>query len=88
MFNRAMASDATILIQDVSLPIHQLVVCLQSSYLCDALQKALDSTGSRSLMFQEGSAIAHWRVFEYLYTGDYSDSPSNNAMSGMQEILW
>lgn len=83
MFNQAMASDATVFIQDIALPIHQLVVCLQSSYLSDALQKALNSTGIRSLTFLEGSAIAHWRVFEYLYTGDYSDGPFNDTMCGM-----
>ena len=83
MFNQAMASDATVFIQNVALPIHHLVVCLQSSYLSDALRKVLDSTGVRSLTFLEGSAIAHWRVFEYLYTGDYSDSLSNDAMCGM-----
>lgn len=83
MFNQEMSSDATILIQDILLPIHQLVVCLQSPYLSDALNESSNSTGTRSLTFREGSAIAHWRVFEYLYTGDYSDGPSIDAMYGM-----
>jgi hypothetical protein len=83
MFNQETSSDAAILIQDVLLPIHQLVVCLQSPYLSDALKEASDSTGTRSLTFREGSAIAYWRVFEYLYTGDYSDSPSTDTMYGM-----
>jgi hypothetical protein len=82
MFNQEALSDATVWIHSALLPIHQLVVCLQSPHLSDALQDAFDCTGVRNLTFQEGSAIAHWRVFEYLYTGDYSDRPSTDAMDG------
>jgi hypothetical protein len=83
MFNQETSSDAAVLIQDVLLPIHQLVVCLQSPYLNDALKKASGSTGTKTIIFKDVSAIAHWRVFEYLYTDDYSDSISSNAMCGM-----
>jgi len=30
------------------------------------------------LKFNDDSGAAHWRVLEYLYTGDYSDDISNN----------
>jgi hypothetical protein len=82
MFNRDALSDVTILIQNTTLPAHEIVISLQSPYLASAIQQALISTGSRALVFQEGSGMAHWRVFEYLYAGDYTDHPVGGTLDG------
>lgn len=85
MFNEPEVSDVTVIIHNITLHAHHLVISLQSAYLADAIQKASasTSTGSRVLIFQEGSGAAHWRVFEYLYNGDYSDNLSIKGLKGM-----
>jgi hypothetical protein len=83
MFNRDTLSDTTILIQNITLPTHEIVIGLQSPYLAGAIEKALITTGSRTLVFQEGSGMAHWRVFEYLYTGAYTDRGDGSTPDGM-----
>lgn len=81
IFNQETYSDITILIRNVTLPAHRLVICLQSSYFEDTFPEAFDQ-GKGILEFQQGSGIAYWRVFEYLYTGDYSDEASNKDLEG------
>ncbi|KAH8716755.1 hypothetical protein GQ44DRAFT_403148 [Phaeosphaeriaceae sp. PMI808] len=76
MFNQDEFSDTTVIIQNIPLPAHQLIISLQSPYLANAIQEAFVSTGARTIVFDEGSGTAHWRVFEYLYSGDYSDNLS------------
>lgn len=41
---------------------------------------------SGELTFGEGSGAAYWRVFEYLYTGDYSESLPTNGLQGKLPI--
>jgi hypothetical protein len=83
MFNQDTLSDTTVIIQNVTLPAHQFVISVQSPYLANAIQAAFSSTGTRTLTFPDGSGIAHWRVFGYLYSGDYSDIPPNKDLTGM-----
>ncbi|KAI1005187.1 hypothetical protein K3495_g3030 [Podosphaera aphanis] len=71
LFNNPEYSDVTIRIFDVALHAHQLVICNQSEFLKKALQQG------QTLEFTHGSGMAYWRVFEYLYTGDYSDQFSS-----------
>ncbi|KAF2181491.1 hypothetical protein K469DRAFT_589178 [Zopfia rhizophila CBS 207.26] len=78
MFNNTKYSDATILIHNVTLPVHKPVICIQSAYFEKAFQEAFVEGSSGVLTFNDGSGAAHWRVFEYLYTGDYSDDLSND----------
>ncbi|KAF2187347.1 hypothetical protein K469DRAFT_570324, partial [Zopfia rhizophila CBS 207.26] len=56
----------------------------QSPYFAKAFQEAFVEGSTGTLEFQEGSGIAPWRVFEYLYTGDYSDELSNKDLEGKQ----
>jgi len=72
----------TVLIQTMTLPAHEIVIGLQSPYLASAIQEALATTGNRTLVFNEGSGIAHWRVFEYLYTGGYTDCSDGSSPDG------
>ncbi|KAK7177395.1 hypothetical protein PSPO01_16561 [Paraphaeosphaeria sporulosa] len=72
MFNEKTHADITISMQNVSLPAHRFIICPQSLYLEQACHQAF-SKGERTLnCSHQGEAAAHWRVFEYLYTGDYS----------------
>ncbi|KAJ6191976.1 hypothetical protein J3E72DRAFT_273869 [Bipolaris maydis] len=78
MFNDTRYSDATVVIYGKNLPIHKSIVCTQSKYLEKAFQDSFVEGSSGVLTFNSGSEAAHWRVFEYLYTGDYPDDLSHN----------
>jgi hypothetical protein len=82
MFNDAKYSDAIIRIHNVTLPVHKLVICTQSDYFEKAFQKNFIEGASGELTFKDGSGAAYWRVFEYLYTGEYSDELSINGFEG------
>lgn len=78
LFNNTKYSDAAVDIHDKRLPVHRSVICTQSEYFEKALQEAFAEGSSRVLKYHTGSGAAHWRVFEYLYTGDYSDDLSHD----------
>ncbi|KAF2189908.1 hypothetical protein K469DRAFT_723743 [Zopfia rhizophila CBS 207.26] len=86
MFNEEKYSDTTIIIHSITLHAHRLVLCLQSPYFTKALQVAFAEGSMRTIEFQEGSGIAHWRVFEYLYTGNYSDGLSSKDFEEDPEL--
>ncbi|KAF2193629.1 hypothetical protein K469DRAFT_239450 [Zopfia rhizophila CBS 207.26] len=86
MFNEEKYSDTTVLIHGVTLHAHRLIICLQSPYFTKALKEAFVEGSTGAIEFQEGSGIAHWRVFEYLYTGNYSDSLSNKDFEEDPEL--
>jgi hypothetical protein len=77
LFNDTRYSDATVLINGITLPVHKSVICTQSEYFEKAFQYAFVEGSSGVLTFNNGSEAAHWRVFEYLYTGGYSDELSH-----------
>ena len=51
---------------------------MQSAYFEKAFQESFAEGSSGELRFNDGSGAAHWRVLEYLYTGDYSDDISSH----------
>ncbi|KAF1952619.1 hypothetical protein CC80DRAFT_422155, partial [Byssothecium circinans] len=78
-FNDTKYSDATVIIHGKELPVHKFVICTQSEYFAKAFQAAFVEGCSGELTFDNGSGAAYWRVFEYLYTGDYSDDLSQDS---------
>ncbi|KAF2245066.1 hypothetical protein BU26DRAFT_578667 [Trematosphaeria pertusa] len=58
MFNNAKYSDATIVIQDVTLPVHKSVICIQSEYFDKAFQSAFVERTLQKLTFNGGSGAA------------------------------
>ena len=78
LFNNTKYSDAIIIIHDIVLPVHKSVICTQSLYFEKAFQESFVEGSSGELRFNDGSGAAHWRVLEYLYTGDYSDDISSH----------
>ena len=69
-------------IHDITLPVHKSVICIQSQYFEKAFQKGLAEGISGVIQFTDGSGAAHWRVFEYLYTGNYSEDLSTVGFEG------
>ncbi|KAH5621967.1 hypothetical protein HBI51_248640 [Parastagonospora nodorum] len=69
-FNNHNYSDATIYIHGVKLYAHKLVICGKCQYFANAFDKFKE--GEQGFIeFNQGSAMAYFRVFQYLYTGDY-----------------
>ena len=82
LFNDAKYSDATVRIHDVALPVHKIIICLQTEYFEKAFRKEFVEGSSGTITFSEGSGAAYWRVFEYLYTGDYLGELSTDKFEG------
>ncbi|KAI0995650.1 hypothetical protein K3495_g12530 [Podosphaera aphanis] len=83
-FNNPKYSDITIKIYDTVFHAHRNVICGQSEYFEKALQEGSQKfleAETKTIEFKEGSGAAHWRVFEYLYTGNYSDELSTTELA-------
>jgi len=50
-----------------------LVLAVHSEYFQKALKSGFKDGKSKEFEFQGGSGHAYWRVFEYMYTGQYSE---------------
>lgn len=75
MFNKQDYSDVTIFIYGTKLYTHRFVIYVQSRYFAKAFSNKMFAKGRKGeIRFDEGSAMAYWRVFKYLYTGNYTDN--------------
>ncbi|KAI1147026.1 BTB/POZ domain-containing protein [Nemania diffusa] len=75
LFNNSDHADVKIYIGHYELPAHSVVLASQSPFFQKALSENFREGKTKQFFFKEGSAHAHWRAFEYLYTGDYADEP-------------
>ncbi|OJD16639.1 hypothetical protein ACJ73_08865 [Blastomyces percursus] len=69
-------ADTTIYIGSVKLPAHKLVLATQSEYFSKAFRSSFVEGETGKFRFENGNGHAYWRVFEYMYTGKYSESPA------------
>ncbi|KAM3526962.1 hypothetical protein MY4038_006578 [Beauveria bassiana] len=80
LFNNAKLSDVTINIHTqqgaTKLSAHSFVLAAISPYFRRALEGQYAESESKEFTFDQDSPHAYWRVFEYMYTGDYSDDPA------------
>ncbi|XWW94389.1 hypothetical protein V2A60_002332 [Cordyceps javanica] len=80
LFNNAKLSDVTINIHAqqgaTKLSAHSFVLAAISPYFRRALEGKYAESESKEFTFDQDSPHAYWRVFEYMYTGDYSDDPA------------
>lgn len=86
MFNSPEHADTKIYIGSFELPAHELVLAVQSPFFKKALGGSFQESKTKQFHFAEGSAHAHWRVFEYMYTGNYSEEP--NEVLGVEGELF
>ncbi|KAL7622552.1 hypothetical protein AAE478_008059 [Parahypoxylon ruwenzoriense] len=73
LFNNPEHADTKVYIGSVELPAHEVVLAIQSPFFKKALIGSFQESRTKEFRFADGSAHAHWRVFEYMYTGDYSE---------------
>ncbi|KAI1399436.1 BTB/POZ domain-containing protein [Hypoxylon fuscum] len=83
LFNSPEHADTKIYIGSFELPAHELVLAVQSPFFKKALGGSFQESKTKQFHFAEGSAHAHWRVFEYMYTGNYSEEP--NEVLGVED---
>ncbi|KAJ3492733.1 hypothetical protein NLG97_g5179 [Lecanicillium saksenae] len=82
-FNNALLSDITIFIKGLSFPAHSFVLAAQCDFFKKALTKAnLKNQARTEFHYEEWQPHACWRMFEYLYKGDYSTGP----VPGIKEL--
>ncbi|KAK1452816.1 hypothetical protein CTAM01_17256 [Colletotrichum tamarilloi] len=73
LFNKTDHADVKIRIGEFELPAHGLVLAAHSPYFKKALKGNFQESESKTFQFREGSAHAYWRVFEFMYTNNYSE---------------
>lgn len=61
---------------DHELPAHSVVLATQSPFFEKALSRNFREGKAKQFFFKEESAHAHWRVFQYMYTGTYAEEPA------------
>ncbi|KAI0416378.1 BTB/POZ domain-containing protein [Xylaria grammica] len=76
LFNNPDHADVKIYIGEHELPAHSVVLASQSQFFQTALTGNFKEGKAKQFHFKEGSAHAHWRVFEHMYTGNYSEEPA------------
>jgi hypothetical protein len=80
-FKQTELSDITIYIHGKALPAHQLVVCIQSKFFDNAFRNFAEGE-TKTMNLDAATEGAYWRVFEYMYTGDYSEKLSDIETEG------
>ncbi|KAM6513861.1 hypothetical protein FALCPG4_015066 [Fusarium falciforme] len=60
---------------------HSCILATRSEYFNKALGSGLKEAQSKEFRFSEGSVHAYWRVFQFIYTGDYSETTSAELSS-------
>ncbi|KAI1749785.1 BTB/POZ domain-containing protein [Xylaria castorea] len=76
LFNNTDHADVKIQIDQYELPAHSVVLVSQSPFFQKALSDNFLEGKVKQFHSKEGSAHAHWRVFEYMYTGNYTEEPA------------
>ena len=86
LFNNAKYSDITIRLgeTEVDLPAHRMVIGLQSHWLDEFIANYPSGTPA-ILCWQGASAHSNWRIFSYLYQGDYSEDTAM-ALEGFGKL--
>ncbi|KAK8900789.1 hypothetical protein QC760_010553 [Botrytis cinerea] len=78
LFNNSKYSDMTIYLGESKIPFasHRAILGMRCPYFDDVLQSGFKESITNEISFEKDSPHALWRVLHYIYTGDYSDEPS------------
>ncbi|KAI8648945.1 BTB/POZ domain containing protein [Fusarium sp. Ph1] len=82
LFTSGQFADVTIhLGEEFVLSGHSCILATRSEYFNKALNSGLKEARSKEFRFSEGSVHAYWRVFQFIYTGDYCETTSAELSS-------
>ncbi|KAI0997271.1 hypothetical protein K3495_g10914 [Podosphaera aphanis] len=91
MFDNPLYSNVNIKLAEVVVHAHNVVLSSRSKYFREKLQLTETATPSDSqakiIECLDGSSAAHWRVFEYIYTGNYSEQLVKPELKDDVELL-
>ncbi|KAH6703025.1 hypothetical protein BKA61DRAFT_581620 [Leptodontidium sp. MPI-SDFR-AT-0119] len=78
LFNDTQYSDVTVYLGESKVPFaaHVVVLGTRCPYFDDMFRSGFKESTTKEISFEEDSPHALWRAFRYIYTGDYSDEPS------------
>ncbi len=65
----------------VTFAVHRVVLGTRCLYFDNMFQSGFKEDITNEISFEKDSPHAIWRVLRYLYTGDYSDEPSEALQS-------
>ncbi|OBR13428.1 hypothetical protein CH63R_02154 [Colletotrichum higginsianum IMI 349063] len=80
-------ADVKIRIGEFELPAHGLVLAAHSPYFKKALKGNFQESESKTFEFSKGIAHAYWRVFEFMYTSNYSEEVESFEAQGGYSLL-
>jgi hypothetical protein len=90
LFHNTKFSDTTIYLgkSKFAFPAHRAVLGICSPYFDDALNSEFKEGKTHEFSYEEDSPHALWRTLQYMYTGDYSDEPSETLDSEGWRFLY
>jgi hypothetical protein len=85
-----LADELTLLIlrSKFAFPAHRTVLGICSPYFDDALNSEFKEGEIHEFSYEEDSPHALWRTLQYMYTGYYSDEPSETFDSENWRFLY
>ncbi len=89
LLNNGQFSDVTLFVGPSETPVlaHRMVLGVRSPYFATALTGDFKETLEQTFRFKQYSAHAHWRVFHYMYTNDYSEEAADALSSEGQHTF-
>ncbi|KAI0164054.1 BTB/POZ domain-containing protein [Xylariaceae sp. FL1272] len=82
VFNNPKHADVKVYIGEYEFAAHAVVLGSRSLYFEKALSEHFCEGQTKEFRFEEkGTIHAHWRVLEYMYTGDYSENAAQELAS-------
>ncbi|PMD41730.1 POZ domain-containing protein [Hyaloscypha variabilis F] len=88
LFNNSKHSDVTIYLGESKIPFaaHRVVLGTRCPYFDDIFQSGFKEGIINEISFEKDSPHALWRVLCYIYTGNYSDGPSEASHSERDDL--
>ncbi|KAH7360792.1 BTB/POZ protein [Rhexocercosporidium sp. MPI-PUGE-AT-0058] len=88
LFNNTQYSDVTIYLGESKVPFaaHLVVLGSRCPYFDDMFRNGFKESIAKEVSFEKDSPHAVWRALRYIYTGDYSDEPSNALTSESDDL--
>ncbi|KAI0534169.1 hypothetical protein GGR58DRAFT_505583 [Xylaria digitata] len=83
LFNNPKYANVKFHIGEYELPAHSVVLASRNLYFKKALGENFCEEQMKQFHFEEKgiSMHAHWKVFEYMYTGNYLENAAGTAIS-------
>ncbi|KAH6690202.1 hypothetical protein BKA61DRAFT_287743 [Leptodontidium sp. MPI-SDFR-AT-0119] len=88
LFNNTRYFDVTVYLGEPKVPFaeHLVVLGTRCPYFDEMFRSGFKESITKEISFEKDSPHAVWRALCYIYTGDYSDEPSNTLTSESDDL--